>query len=81
MKRFAFLLLLFVSGWSGADAALPRVLIIGDDIYREPAQSAARELGGKAELVHANAPGDGVLHTGISAAGVGRPCWETGNGT
>ena len=43
---------LFVTTVSGEDA-LPRVLIIGDSIYWEPAAALSKELKGRVEVVHA----------------------------
>lgn len=65
MRRLSLLLLL-AFGSSFAEDALPRVLVIGDMIYREPVQGAAKDLKGRAEIVHASLPAGRVLHTGLS---------------
>ncbi|MEK6236496.1 MAG: SGNH/GDSL hydrolase family protein, partial [Planctomycetales bacterium] len=42
---------------------LPRVLILGDSVYREPARSVASELKGRFEVVHAALQPGEVLNT------------------
>lgn len=49
---------------SGAEASLPRVLVIGDEIYREPVKLVERELKGRVELVRRELPRGVVLTTG-----------------
>ncbi len=66
MRLLLLTLLLCFPSVSGAEEVLPRVLIIGDMVYREPAQSAAKELKGKIAVSHANVPAGRVLHSGIS---------------
>ena len=53
-RHFLILLMVrfFVTTVSGEDP-LPRVLIIGDAIYREPAMAVTKELKGKVEVVQA----------------------------
>ena len=51
-----------------ASAAPPRVLILGDRIYRQPAQQAATLLKGKAEIVCPNTPE--VFNTTTALAGI-----------
>jgi hypothetical protein len=66
MKSPSCILLLLVSALAVAEAEPPRILIIGDDIYRQPAQATAKELRDRVELVHAKVPTGAVLHTGLS---------------
>lgn len=42
-----------VSTATHADDALPRVLILGDSVYREPASQMAKELKGELDIVYA----------------------------
>ncbi len=55
-------LLLSVSTY-GQDTALPRVLIIGDSVYRQPASDVAKELNSKAVVQYATVPSGVVLNT------------------
>lgn len=45
------------------EEALPRVLILGDSVYRQPAADAAKELQGRAKVVYATLPAGKVFHT------------------
>ena len=48
-----------------ADEALPRVLILGDAIYTQPANTITKMLGGKAEVVYRTTP-VGIAHNSTS---------------
>ncbi len=50
---FTFLLILAVSNATIAEDGVPRVLILGDSIYQQPAGDAAKELKGRVEVVYA----------------------------
>jgi hypothetical protein len=66
MKSILLFLFLFVYAASAADVVAPRVLILGDSIYNNPTQIAAKELKGRVELVYAKTNPGESLHTGIS---------------
>lgn len=66
MKSIFSFLLLFAPLVLVAEAALLRVLILCDSIYREPAKSISSELKGRAEIVHAIATSNQLLHSSIS---------------
>ena len=52
------ILLLPAFAW-GQESALPRVLILGDSVYQQPAAEAAKELQGKVQVVYpARKPGE-----------------------
>jgi len=52
------MLMFVVTAWSHAaiadDESLPRVLVLGDSIYQQPAKDAANELKGRVEVVYAS---------------------------
>ena len=48
------------------DESLPRVLILGDSVYREPARRAANELKGRVEVVYATLKPGEVRNTGTA---------------
>lgn len=66
MKSIILFLLLFASVMLSADAGLPRVLILGDSVYQPLAQSVAKELRGRVEIVYATAKPGEAFQTGIS---------------
>ena len=56
LRYFLFFLLL---NSAAGEETLPRVLIIGDSIYQQPAAEVAKELKGRVELVYASrSPGE-----------------------
>lgn len=67
MVGVRLLILLIVAGVSGptADAQeLPRVLILGDSVYRQPATEIARTLKDRCEVVLAEVPPGQVFNSG-----------------
>lgn len=65
----------------GANAAgLPRVLIIGDSIYSQPAKDAAKELKGLVEVIHVGGKEVEVCNTEAALAGLdewlGKDKWD-----
>lgn len=58
-----FLLLAMLPLHAMADEAIPRVLVIGDSMYNQPARSIAQELKGKAEVVYFTAERGAVLNS------------------
>ena len=63
--RATVLLLLIVAASNPAisEDRLPRVLILGDSVYQQPARDAAKELKGRAEVVFATLQPGEVRHT------------------
>jgi len=63
--RSASLLLLIVAASNAAfsEDRLPRVLILGDSVYQQPARDAAKELKGRVEVVFATIQPGEVRHT------------------
>ena len=63
--RSASLLLLIVAASKAAfsEDRLPRVLILGDSVYQQPARDAAKELKGRVEVVFATIQPGEVRHT------------------
>lgn len=72
MKTLLALALAIVLGGGaslGANpAGLPRVLIIGDNIYSQPAKDAAKELKGLVEIIHVGAASGDVCNTEAALA-------------
>lgn len=68
MIRIALAFLALLLPASAIAEALPRVLILGDRFYRQPAQQAATLLKGKAEIVCPNTPE--VFNTTTALAGI-----------
>lgn len=63
-RSIALLFLLAASAIAAsAQEKLPRVLILGDSIYRQPAAEVAKELKGKVEVVFAAIPPGEVRHS------------------
>ena len=58
LNQITILLALLFPGvaFGQQEAVLPRVLIIGDSVYRQPASDAKKELQGKADVVYATLP-------------------------
>ena len=53
MRLFQYIVALFALSSAGGAAALPRVLIIGDSVYQQPAAETAKELKDQVEVVRA----------------------------
>jgi hypothetical protein len=63
MRVIQWLFVLLFAASAGAEEVLPRVLIIGDSVYRQPAAEAAKALKGKAEVVFAKMDPGEVCNT------------------
>lgn len=61
--RFWFAIALLLLKSAGAGDSLPRVLIIGDSVYRQPAAETAKALKGQAGVVHATLQPGEVCNT------------------
>ena len=59
----AILLVSAITHGTYADDDLPRVLILGDSIYQQPARDAAKELKGRVEVVYATMQPGAVRNT------------------
>jgi hypothetical protein len=72
MKTLLALALAIILGggasFGAKPAALPRVLIIGDSIYSQPAKDAAKELKERVEVVHVGATAEEVCNTEAALA-------------
>lgn len=67
--RSILLLILCLPAFAYAqDGALPRALILGDSVYRQPALNAAKELEGKLQIVYATMQPGEVRNTSTALA-------------
>ena len=79
-RKLLALLCLFLPLMVAVGEKLPRVLILGDSIYQQPASGAASILEGRVEVVYRAIPPGEVRHTGMAmtklAEWLGDESWD-----